>query len=397
MLRFLDAGESHGKMLVAIIEGFPSNVEINIENINRQLARRQRGYGRGGRMLIENDKIEVISGIRGGKTTGAPICIAIHNKDYENWKEIMDIEKEYKEKIIVPRPGHADLNGILKYNLDDIRNVIERASARETAIRVAVGAICMELLKIFHVKFISRTVRIGNVADDSIIEEYSDEILNRIEKSPVRCLDKEKEQEMINLIENIKEAGDTLGGAVEVIAFNVPHGLGSYSFYDRRMDYMISGAMMSIQGVKAVEIGDGFEAPNILGSQFNDKITYEGGSFKRKSNHLGGIEGGITNGMPLVVRLYMKPIPSIRQEFETVNLLGEKVKSRYERSDVCAVPALAVVAENVLAFEITKEILNKFSGDSLEDVLNSFYHYYLRVDRGVDYGGNIINSAVQGK
>jgi chorismate synthase len=382
VLRFLDAGESHGKGLVAIIEGFPSNVYINLENINKQLQRRQQGFGRGNRMKIEKDRIEVISGIRGGKTTGAPICVAIYNKDYENWKEKMDIEKEYPEKIIVPRPGHADLNGVLKYNLDDIRNVIERASARQTSIRVAVGAICMELLRIFNVKIVSRVIKIENIVDESIIDMENDEVINRIEMSPVRCYNLSVEKEMIAKIEKAKEIGDTLGGAVEVTAINVPSGLGSYAFYDKRMDYNIAGALMSIQAVKAVEIGDGFAAASSYGSMVNDEISMENGIFIRNSNHAGGIEGGITNGMPIVARVYMKPIPTTKKGIKTVDLFGNETLSRYERSDACAVPALGVVCENVLAFEIAKAFLEKFSGDSIEDVKNSYDFYMSRISRG---------------
>ncbi|KRQ88123.1 Chorismate synthase [Caloramator mitchellensis] len=397
MLRFLDAGESHGKMLVAILEGFPSNVPIDIENINKQLQRRQIGFGRGTRMKIESDRIEIISGVRGGKTTGAPICISIKNKDYENWAEVMDFQKEYNEKITIPRPGHADLNGFLKYNLDDIRNVIERASARETAIRVAIGAICMELLKFFDVKFISRVVMIGNIEDFSYIDSYNEDLINKIESSPIRCLHKDIEKKMIKEIQIAKEIGETIGGAIEVIAFGVPVGLGSYSFYDRRMDYLISGAMMSIQGVKAVEIGNGIKSSKLYGSEFNDKIIFEDGRFSRKTNNLGGIEGGITNGMPIKVRLFMKPIPTTRREFETFDVHGNVVKSRYERSDVCAVPALAVIAENVLAYEVAKEMINKFAGDSLEDLLISFEHYINRVNRGEDYGRDNFSPAMQGQ
>lgn len=381
MLRFLDAGESHGKGLIAILEGFPSNVEIDINRVNLQLARRQRGYGRGERMKIEFDKVEILSGIRGGKTTGAPISIIIYNKDYENWTEIMDVQREYSDKIIVPRPGHADLNGILKYNLDDVRNVIERASARETAIRTAIGAICMELLNKFDVKIVSRVLRIGKVEDVTRVDMSIEENIKRIEDSQIRCFNANSEKMMIDEIEIAREKGETLGGEIEVTAYNIPCGLGSYSSYDRRMDYIISGAIMSIQAVKAMEFGEGIMASRSYGSEVNDEIILEKDYFKRSTNYAGGIEGGITNGMPVVIKVYMKPIPTTRKGIKTVNLNCEETVSRYERSDICAVPSLGVVCENVLAFEITKEFLNKFAGDSIEDIRNSYDFYLKRISR----------------
>ncbi|SKA99905.1 chorismate synthase [Caloramator quimbayensis] len=381
MLRYLDAGESHGKALVAIIEGFPSNVAINVERINRQLYRRQRGYGRGNRMKIEKDKIDVISGIRGGKTTGSPICVMIQNIDYDNWKEVMDISKEYPEKVKIPRPGHADLNGALKYNIDDIRNVYERASARETAIRVAVGAISMELLREFNVKINSRTISIGDVRDESSVQLENDEHYAAIESSLVRCFDKIAEKKMIELINKASSLGETLGGCVEIKAFNIPCGLGSYVSYDRRMDFRIMGAIASIQGVKAVEIGDGIFASTQFGSHVNDEIIINNGMYKRNSNYAGGIEGGITNGMPINIRAFMKPIPTTKVEINTVDLMGNIKKSRYERSDVCAVPALGVICENVVAFEVAKAFLEKFSGDSIEDIKNSYDYYVGRIIR----------------
>lgn len=379
MLRFLDAGESHGKCLVAIIEGLPANLKINLDNVNLQLKKRQTGYGRGKRMNIESDTVDVLSGIRGGRTIGSPICIVIHNKDYKNWENIMGVEAFNSEKVVIPRPGHADLNGALKYNFDDIRNVIERASARETAIRVAVGAICMELLRNFKVKIVNRVVRIGNVEDKSEVDLSKDDVINKIEKSPVRCFDSYSEKEMIKEIDKAKDEGDTLGGMIEAVAFNVPCGLGSYVSYDKRMDYYISGALMSIQGVKAVEIGSGIKASKSKASIVNDEIVLMDGSFKRNTNYSGGIEGGITNGMPLAARVYMKPIPTVKKEINTYNLYGEKVKCRYERSDVCAVPALGVVCENVLAYEIARAFLEKFPGDSMDDINNSYDYYINRI------------------
>ena len=380
MLRFLDAGESHGKSLVAIIDGFPSNIQIDISNINFQLSRRQKGYGRGTRMKIENDTIEFLAGVRGGKTTGAPICISINNKDYENWKEIMSTENTNKyDKIIVPRPGHADLSGVLKYDLDDIRDVIERASARETSIRVAIGAICMELFRNFNVIIRSRVISVGKTCDNSIINMNNSDYYTRIESSPVRCYDTQAEAEMIGEIDNATKSGDTLGGAVEVVAYNIPCGLGSYSTYDKRMDFNISGALMSIQGVKAVEFGNGINSSSLFGSKVNDEITIVNNNYSRTTNNAGGIEGGITTGMPVTTRVYMKPIPTTKIGNATVDLNGEKTISRYERSDTCVVPALGIVCEGVLSFELAKAFLDKFSGDSLGDVQYSYDHYINRI------------------
>lgn len=382
MLRFLDAGESHGKALVAILEGFPANVNINIDRVNKELSRRQSGYGRGKRMSIEKDRVEILSGVRGGKTTGSPITLIIYNRDYDNWKDIMDINTEYPEKIVIPRPGHADLNGALKYNLNDIRNVIERASARETAIRVAVGAFCRELLRPFGVKIVSRVVQIGNVKDSIFCDLNDERVYDIIEKSPVRCFGREEENEMIAEIERASACGDSIGGAVRLCAYNIPHGLGSYSHYDKRMDGKLAGALMSIQGVKAVEIGEGLEASKSMGSRVNDEVVIEDGIFKRDTNYSGGIEGGITNGMPVSSSIYMKPIPTVKKSLRTVDLNGFQRESRYERSDVCVIPSLGVVCENVAAYEFAKAFLEKFSGDSIEDIENSYSWYLNRISRG---------------
>jgi chorismate synthase len=294
----------------------------------------------------------------------------------------MDSKDIDAEKIIVPRPGHADLNGALKYNFDDLRNVIERASARETAIRVAIGAISMELLRIFNVKIVSRVKRIGNTDDKTIIDLSNDDTIDKIENSPVRCYDSISEAKMIEEIDTANSNGDTLGGEVEVSAFGVPCGLGSYVSYDRRMDYNISGALMSIQGVKAVEFGEGIHASCSTGSKVNDEIVFKNGYYSRRTNYSGGIEGGITSGMPIAVRIFMKPIPTIRREIKTADLKGRNVTSRYERSDTCAVPTLGVICENVLAYEIAKAFLEKFPGDSIEEIKNSYDFYIGRIARG---------------
>ena len=381
MLRFLDSGESHGKELTAIIDGFPSNVPIDINNINKEIEYRMMGYGRGLRMGIEKDFVEIKSGVRGGKTLGSPITLSIHNLDYKNFSDVMDMEKEYDNKIIVPRPGHADLNGALKYNFNDIRNVIERASARETAIRTAVGAFCMELLKIFDVKIVNRTISIGNIFDNDEVNMQDDRVLKKIMSSNVFCYDNEKEKDMINAIDDAKQNGDTLGGCCQISAFNIPAGLGSYSFYDRRADYRIGGALMSVQGVKSIEFGEGISASKSKGSMMDDEISIKNGIYNRLTNNAGGIEGGITNGMPIVAKVYMKPIPTIKKEIQTVDLYGNKVKDRYERSDTCAVPALGVICKNVMSYELCRLFLEKFSGDCLEDIKVSYDNYLRRVKR----------------
>ena len=361
MLRFLDAGESHGKGLTAIIEGIPSNFSIDVELINAELRRRQAGYGRGERMKIEKDKVEVLSGLRDGKTTGAPITLHIKNLDYENWK------KKTKEELFVsvPRPGHADLTGEFKYGTGDMRNSIERASARETAIRCAVGAVCKQILKVLDVEVRSKVYALYGIFDgqDDLFDE---KIYEKIEKSPVRV--NKREEEMIEIIDSAKKAGDTLGGWVYASVKGCPRGLGSFAEYDRRFGGVLGGAVMSIQGVKEVSIGNPFS--NLTGFSYHDGITYENGKLTRTSNHAGGIEGGITNGENIEVYCYMKPIPSILLKLPSVDLFKkEKTVSRYERSDVTAIVPLSIVLENVLAYEVLKEILSTFSRDSKEELM----------------------------
>ena len=376
MLRYFTAGETHGKCLTAIVEGMPAGIPIEIEKINQALDRRQRGYGRGGRMKIEKDKAEILSGVRGGYTLGSPIAIRIENKDWENWQEIMGTERSNGQRAVTcPRPGHADLSGGMKYGHHDLRNVLERASARETAARVAVGALVRQLLDQFDIKFFSHVVRIGSVQDETDV--LDSDFFARAEASPVGFASKTAEEKAIQYIDGVKAKGESCGGVVETIVTGLPAGLGSYVHYDRKIDANLAMAVMSVQAIKGVEIGMGFEASENMGSSVHDEIAYENG-FYRRTNHAGGIEGGMTNGEPVIIRAAMKPIPTLYNPLETVELTDKTVrKASVERSDACAVPACAVVVEAAVAFEITKFFLDKFSGDCMEDI-RAYYDSYLK-------------------
>ncbi|HDK7155976.1 TPA: chorismate synthase [Clostridium botulinum] len=362
MLRFLDAGESHGRALTAIIEGIPSNIHIDIDFINKELKRRQTGYGRGKRMTIEKDKVEIWSGIRANKTTGNPITLIIYNKDYDNWKELIDKEVEDKDKIFVPRPGHGDLVGYIKYNTGDIRNVIERTSARETAIRTAVGAMCKYILKLLGIDIRSKIQSIGKIFDENV-DIYDDYVYRGIEDSPLRCYNKKAEKNMMDEIDNCKKEGDTIGGSIYISIKGMPVGIGSYTQWDRKLDALLSYSIMSVQGIKAIEFGEGLDL-NKKGSTFNDEIYYDENNIKRKSNNAGGIEAGVSNGEDIIIKAYMKPIPSIKKPLKTIDLKEKiNVENRYERSDVCGVVPASIVLENVCAFEILKEILSTYPCD----------------------------------
>ncbi|MDQ7038746.1 MAG: chorismate synthase [Aquificota bacterium] len=382
-LRFLTAGESHGKGLTAILEGIPANLEISEDFINRDLERRQKGYGRGGRMKIERDRARILSGVRFGKTTGSPITLWIENKDWENWKEKMAVSGERPESAVPftrPRPGHADLSGGIKYNQRDLRNVLERASARETAARVAVGAVCKRLLEEFGIKVGSYVVSIGRCAPE--IKER--DLLRRhelAEMSAVRFPDPSRDEEFIRLIDEARERGESLGGVFEVFAVGVPPGLGSHVQWDRRIDGRIAQAMMSIQAMKGVERGLGFEAATRYGSEVHDEIGYDPErGFFRYSNNLGGTEGGITNGMPLLVRVAMKPIPTLGRPLRSVDVeTKEEVKAGKERTDVTSVPAASVVGEAMLALILADAFLEKFGGDFIEEIKERFEAYMRHV------------------
>ena len=386
MLRYLTSGESHGQSLITIIDGIPSNIELNIDDINEELRKRQGGYGRGGRMKIEKDKINIIGGVRGRKTIGAPLSFEIKNKDFENWTKFMspmdDIDR--KERIVENvRPGHADLVGCLKYDFDDARNVLERSSARETASRVAVGAICKQVLKNFDIEFVSHVVQIGGVKDDKVYE--FDYIKNNVDNSQIRCVNKDLEEKIKNKIDVAKKEGDTLGGIIEVRVKNVIPGLGSYTHFDKKIDGNLAMHLMGTQAIKGVEIGLGFDVASLPGSKVMDEITYEeNDGIKRKTNNLGGIEGGMTTGEEIIIRCVMKPIPTLYKPLDTINVNTlEKYKASVERSDSCAVPACSIVCENVVAFVICKFFLEKFSGDCLEDIKNNYNSYVKRLgDRG---------------
>lgn len=378
-IRFLTAGESHGKGLVCIIEGLPANLELSSEYINRELERRQKGYGRGGRMKIEKDRVQILSGVRFGKTLGGPIALFIENRDWENWKEKMAVEGERPETAVPftrPRPGHADLAGGIKYNQRDLRNVLERASARETACRVALGAVCKRFLEELGVFVGSYVVSIGPVSPP--IEEQ--DLIKRhqlAEQSELRFPDPSKDKDFVELIDRAKEMGESLGGVFEVFAVGVPPGLGSHVHWDRKLDGRIAQAMMSIQAIKGVEIGLGFEAAKRFGSEVHDEIGYrEGEGYFRYSNNLGGLEGGITNGMPIIVRCAMKPIPTLTKPLRSVDVLTkEEVRAGKERTDVVAVPAASVVGESALALVLADAFLEKLGGDFMEEIKERYRIY----------------------
>ncbi len=379
VLRFLTAGESHGKGLVAILEGIPANLEISPEDVNKELARRQKGYGRGGRMKIEKDKVEFISGVRFGKTLGSPIAMAIWNKDFENWKERMAVEGEPPEgyrPFSRPRPGHADLAGGIKYNQRDLRNILERSSARETAARVAVGAVCKKFLSEFGIR-IGSYVRVlgGYKVKEMPLDLWSRHL--KAEQSEVRIPNPLEDPFVKNLIDRAKEKGETLGGIIEIFALGIPPGLGSHIQWDRRLDGRIAQALMSIQAIKGVEIGSGFETGFLPGSKVMDEIGWkEDKGYFRYTNRLGGLEGGITNGEPIVVRIAMKPIPTLMSPLRSVDIeTKEEVKAMKERSDVTAVPAASVVAEAMLAIVLADALLEKLGGDFMEEIKERFELY----------------------
>lgn len=389
MIRFLTAGESHGKALTTIIEGFPSNLKISKSYIDTHLKRRQIGYGRSGRMKIETDSAEILSGIRSGKTLGSPISILINNKDWENWSDIMDLKKNplKKQKVSIPRPGHADLAGTLKYNFNDIRNSIERSSARETAARVAAGSIGRKFLEQFEIRVGSFVESIGGIYDR---ENFSETLIrNEIRKgfnawnlsekadeSIIRVLNSDHEKRIVNKIKLAKKKGDTLGGTFIVIATGVPTGLGSFVHYDKRLDAGIASAIMSINAVKGVEVGPGFEEANKYGSEVHDEIIKVQKTLTRKTNRAGGIEGGISTGLPIIVRGAMKPISTLLNPLGSIDLATmRKVNARYERSDFVSVPACAVVAESMLAWKLAEFMIEKFGGDSIEECKDNFNSY----------------------
>ncbi len=377
MLRYFTAGETHGKCLTLIVEGMPSNVKIDLNKINEALSKRQRGYGRGGRMSIEKDTAEILSGVRGGYTLGSPISIRINNRDWVNWENIMGTEKSNGAKRVDrPRPGHADLTGGMKYDHGDLRNVLERASARETAARVAAGALARQVTEPFGIEFKSHVKRIGEVCDTDKID--SDGFFERVSKSPVGFSNVDAAKRAMEYIDKVKADGESVGGVVETIVTGVPAGLGSYAHYDRKLDANLAFAVMSVQAIKGVEIGMGFGVSETHGSKVHDEIVYDADGYHRLSNNAGGIEGGMSNGEPIRVSAAMKPIPTLYKPLNTVDITDKSPqKASVERSDVCAVPACAVVVEAVVAVEITKAFLDKFNGDCMADV-KAYYDAYMK-------------------
>ena len=371
MLRFLTAGESHGPALTTIVEGMPSGVPICQDAINRQLARRQVGFGRGGRMQIEHDTARILSGVRFGATLGSPIALLIENRDWANWTERMaqfSAPEAPVPPITLPRPGHADLPGMIKYDTDDLRNILERSSARETAARVAAGAVARCVLDALGIRVMSHVLAIGGVEAHPAGSDPA-AWAAAAEASDLRCADTEAAERMRERIRQAGQQGDTLGGIVQVIVTGLPVGLGSHVHWDRRLDGQLAGALMSIPAIKGVEFGMGFAVAHHPGSQVHDALYADGTRIVRKTNHAGGLEGGITNGEPLVMQVAMKPIPTLSRPLPSVDLLsGCTAQAHAERSDVCAVPAAGVVAEAMAAFVLTSSIVEQFSGDSFQEL-----------------------------
>ncbi|HYB92143.1 MAG TPA: chorismate synthase [Candidatus Binataceae bacterium] len=381
MLRFLTAGESHGPQLVAVVEGVPAGFDIDIGRINEELARRQKGYGRGGRMLIEKDEVRPVSGIRFGRTMGSPVTFIIENRDFKNWVKRMSADPADRAEAVPvtrPRPGHADLAGVLKYNLEDIRDVLERASARETTARVAIGALAKQLLEPFGIDVLGYVVSIGSTEARTPANAEIGELRRITEQSQVRVADPQAEAAIIAEIDECKKTGDTLGGVVEVIAQGLPVGIGSHVQWDRKLDGRLAQALMSIQAVKGVEVGLGFLAARLRGSALHDEIGYDASArrFTRHSNNSGGTEGGMSTGEALRVRAAFKPLSTLMQPLRSVDIRTKaEAVGAIERSDVCAVPAAAVIAEAVVAFELAGAFLEKFGGDSLAEITRNYRGY----------------------
>jgi len=377
-LRFMTAGESHGKALVAVVEGIPAGLDVTEEFVAHDLRRRQGGYGRSRRQQIEQDRAEILSGVRHGRTLGGPIAMIIANRVWEDWSEVMQVEPYEGEpkRVTRLRPGHADLAGAMKYGFDDVRNVLERASARETAARVAVGAVCRRFLEEFGVAVNSHTVSIGDI----VAAVNGEPDWAAVEESPVRCADAEAGERMRRAIDAAQEAGDTLGGVFEMVASGVPVGLGSHVMWDRKLDGQLAQAVMSIHAVKGVEIGPGFAVAAGSGHDAHDVILppaqWDGRPWRRATNRAGGLEGGMTNGEPVVVRGALKPISTLSKPLPSVDLVsGEEIQAHYERSDVCTVPAAGVIGEAMVAIVLARAMLEKFGGDSLDETRRNFAGY----------------------
>ncbi len=384
MLRFLTAGESHGPCLTAVIEGCPAGFALDLATANEDMRRRMLGYGRGGRMKIEQDTIEIRSGIRFGETLGSPITFVVANRDWKNWEKKMSAFPEDRDPALAvtrPRPGHADLAGALKYHHDDVRNILERASARETAARVAVGALAKALLAPFDIQVRGWVSEIGGIVADHTGKSV-DAIFEASERSETRMADPEAEKKIITYIDECKSRGDTLGGVVEVVATGLPPGIGSHVHWDRKLDGRLGHALLGLQAVKGVEIGLGFETARRPGSQVHDEIYFDEGTqaFTRKTNNAGGTEGGMTSGAPLVVRVALKPLSTLMKPLHSVDLKTKaEAKGAIERSDVCAIPAAAVIVEAIVAFVLADAFLEKFGGDSLVEIERNYKGYLKQV------------------
>ncbi|HDA7611287.1 TPA: chorismate synthase [Staphylococcus aureus] len=374
-MRYLTSGESHGPQLTVIVEGIPANLEIKVEDINKEMFKRQGGYGRGRRMQIEKDTVEIVSGVRNGYTLGSPITMVVTNDDFTHWRKIMGaapISEEERENmkrtITKPRPGHADLVGGMKYNHRDLRNVLERSSARETAARVAVGALCKVLLQQLDIDIYSRVVEIGGIKDKDFYD--SETFKANLDRNDVRVIDDSIAQAMRDKIGEAKNEGDSIGGVVQVVVENMPVGVGSYVHYDRKLDGKIAQGVVSINAFKGVSFGEGFKAAEKPGSEIQDEILYNSEiGYYRGSNHLGGLEGGMSNGMPIIVNGVMKPIPTLYKPLNSVDInTKEDFKATIERSDSCAVPAASIVCEHVVAFEIAKALLEEFQSNHIEQL-----------------------------
>jgi chorismate synthase len=387
MLRFYTAGESHGQALLAFVSGLPAQLPIDVEFINQELHRRQLGYGRGGRQKIEKDHAEIFAGVRHGKTIGAPVALRIENRDWANWEKILPVEASEDDpgtkKLVAPRPGHADLAGSQKFNYHDARYILERASARETAARVAAGAFAKLLLRELGTEIASHSIQVGHVKlDRAATWEQIRNISGNLE-SPLRCVDAAVEEKMKAEVDAALKAGDTVGGIFEVVAHNVPVGLGSHAQWDEKLDGKLARALMSIQAVKGVEIGAGVTAAGSYGSEVQDEISYDKAArrFRRSSNRAGGLEGGITNGEDVIVRGYLKPISTLRRALGTADMVTkEPVQAAYERSDWCVVPAAGVAGEAMVALVLADAFLQKFGGDSLAETRRNFDNYARQID-----------------
>ncbi len=372
-LKFLTAGESHGKGLLGVLDGMPAGLDISEDYIDAQLSRRQMGHGRGGRMKIEKDHGEIWSGVRHGKTLGSPVGILVENKDWKNWTKKMSIEpaKESTKRVTLPRPGHADLAGIQKYGANDIRNILERSSARETTMRVALGSVCRKFIEEFGIEVGSRVVQIHDAIDNEPIPKdiTPNQLNQRADQSPVRCLNKEIETLMIKAIDNAKSNGDSVGGIFQVIATGLPYGLGSPMQWDSKLQAKISGMMMSVNAFAGIEIGSGFNKAEKLGSEVHDEIGWDDEKYIRYSNNAGGIEGGMSNAQPILIRMAMKPIATLIKPLRSIDIDSkEKRLAHKERTDSCAVPAASIIAESMLCFVLADAIIEKFGGDSIEQL-----------------------------